>query len=174
MDDDCTLDYYIQKDCKPNEADDAKSISILDIVRMELKKVCKPQETREIPLLPMPKVYEGPSIAWYKDQALKQFLEGGGGMQSACTISLQEICPCPMWIKLMQEVCAEHSLEAPTIAAAPNHLPPLPPKKQKRVTFNLEPTTATAINPVSRTSQTTSAHKKRASSEPTSGNRNEK
>ncbi|XP_037477647.1 uncharacterized protein LOC119354982 [Triticum dicoccoides] len=159
---DCSIDFFIQEHgSKAKGADDPKSISLIDIVMMEFNKQWKPLEGEKLDL---PKVYDGRTPASYSNMIFQSILEDEN-MQMACTFNMEELCPLHTQEELMQEICGFHAPIAKRKEEPKRHMPPLPPRKKKRVSFNLAPIEAGAFEPRHETRQLVSSLKHKQQTE---------
>lgn len=138
-DDNCTLQLLIQKNqgSKAKGLDEEASISMRDVVMME-----REVESRmpHIPKFEVKEMWDEPPVAWQANKFFKEIVNGL--VEKTVPTDLPGMCPKLTRKRLMKQIygCQDTDTE---IAVAKKSLPPLPPKRKKKVSFIREPTSAT-------------------------------
>lgn len=130
------MQFWIEKKKNSQEQESAESVSLLDLVKLDIRKKAT---IREIPVLEVAYVSDGLSVQWETKQIFNELLDSLE-FKKVCDFSLADLCPRKTRIELMQQVCG---LNCAAMSPEAKIRPPQPKKKQKRVTFIEQPTIVT-------------------------------
>ncbi|XP_037431850.1 uncharacterized protein LOC119298620 [Triticum dicoccoides] len=140
-DDDSASNFRIKLSDGKQQGGALETFSLRDMVRMEFKKKWDPFRNQ----LETPKVWDGRNIQSYTNLLFQQMLLNNEEKEVGIKFNHEEICPPKARKELMQEICGIKQSEPNSRDCSHKVLPPMQPRKQKRVSFNLVPKPAVPV-----------------------------